>query len=183
MIRPNLSKIASGTRLTTNIVNDIINRIEYAADLLRQYKLIAGAEMYIEPHYDGTRISYYYPVGGGATPIGSEITIPPPKGDIELEQGVVYTILAEGGNFPPFKPDGAPTIFTFPQIAYTLGMYITGGSWEFREIASGNWKGLLDTGIITPFRLGFMSGFRATAGKDFRGTPYWSGGTIQIGLP
>jgi hypothetical protein len=68
MIRPKLSKVASGTRLTTDLVNDIINRTEYAADLLRQYKLIAGTEMYIEPHYDGTRVSYLQPVGGGTTP-------------------------------------------------------------------------------------------------------------------
>jgi len=68
MIRPRLSKVASGTTLTTDLVNDIINRTEYAADLLRQYKLIAGTEMYVEPHYDGTRVSYLQPVAGGATP-------------------------------------------------------------------------------------------------------------------
>ena len=68
MIRPRLPKIASGTRLTTNLVNEIINRTEYAADLLRQYKLVAGNGMYVEPHYDGTRVSYLQPVGGGATP-------------------------------------------------------------------------------------------------------------------
>jgi len=76
MIRPRLSKVASGTRLTTDLINDIINRTEYAADLLRQYKLVAGTEMYVEPHFDGTRVSYFYPVGGGSTPRGSDITIP-----------------------------------------------------------------------------------------------------------
>jgi hypothetical protein len=68
MIRPRLPKVASGTRLTTNLVNGIINRTEYAADLLRQYKLVAGTEMYVEPHYDGTRVSYLQQVAGGATP-------------------------------------------------------------------------------------------------------------------
>lgn len=77
MIRPKLQRVANGTRLTTDLVNAIINRTEYAADLLRQYKLIAGNQMYVEPHYDGTRVSYYYPVGGGATPKGAPITIPP----------------------------------------------------------------------------------------------------------
>lgn len=67
MIRPRLPKLASGTRLTTNLVNDIINRTEYAADLLRQYKLIAGNGMYVEPHYDGTRVSYLQQVAGGAS--------------------------------------------------------------------------------------------------------------------
>lgn len=76
MIRPRLSKVASGTRLTTDLVNGIINRTEYAADLLRQYKLTAGNEMYVEPHYDGTRVSYFYPVAGGATPSGSSIVKP-----------------------------------------------------------------------------------------------------------
>jgi hypothetical protein len=60
--------VASGTRLTTDLVNDIINRTEYAADLLRQYKLIAGNGMYVEPHFDGTRVSYLQQVAGGATP-------------------------------------------------------------------------------------------------------------------
>jgi hypothetical protein len=40
----------------------MIKRTEYAADLLQQYKLIAGNQMYIEPHYDGTRVSYLQPV-------------------------------------------------------------------------------------------------------------------------
>jgi len=61
MIRPRLPKVATGTMLTTDLVNDIINRTEYAADLLRQYKLTAGNKMYIEPHYDGTRVSYLKP--------------------------------------------------------------------------------------------------------------------------
>lgn len=68
MISPKLEKLSDGSILTTNIVNSLINRIEYAADLLRQYKLIAGEEAYIEPHYDGTRVSFGSPVGGGATP-------------------------------------------------------------------------------------------------------------------
>ena len=79
MIRPRLPKLASGTRLTTDLINGIINRTEYAADLLRQYKLVAGNGMYVEPHYDGTRVSYYYPVGGGATP--KDIVTPPPAND------------------------------------------------------------------------------------------------------
>jgi hypothetical protein len=68
MISPRLSKVVSGTRLTTDLLNSMIKRTEYAADLLQQYKLIAGNQMYIEPHYDGTRVSYLQPVGGGTTP-------------------------------------------------------------------------------------------------------------------
>ena len=68
MISPRLSKVVSGTRLTTDLLNSMIKRTEYAADLLQQHKLIAGNEMYVEPHYDGTRVSYLQPVGGGTTP-------------------------------------------------------------------------------------------------------------------
>jgi hypothetical protein len=85
MIRPRLSKVASGTTLTTDLVNDIINRTEYAADLLRQYKLTAGNEMYVEPHYDGTRVSYLQPVAGGATP-----TQPVSVYDVEMVVGQEY---------------------------------------------------------------------------------------------
>ena len=94
MIRPRLSKVANGTRLTTDLVNGIINRTEYAADLLRQYKLVAGKGMYVEPHYDGTRVSYLQQVGGGASselPLGLFAGLPrdtdgaillPPNGKI-----------------------------------------------------------------------------------------------------
>ena len=68
MIAPKIPLVRDGQILSTNLVNSMIGRIEYAADLLRQYKLIAGNEMYVEPHFDGTRVSYFQPVGGGATP-------------------------------------------------------------------------------------------------------------------
>jgi hypothetical protein len=68
MIAPKIPLVRDGQILSTNLVNSMIGRIEYAADLLRQYKLIAGDEMYVEPHFDGTRVSYNQPVAGGATP-------------------------------------------------------------------------------------------------------------------
>jgi len=77
MIAPKIPLVKDGQILSTNLVNSMIGRIEYAADLLRQYKLVAGNEMYVEPHSDGTRVSYFYPTKGGATPIGAGITIPP----------------------------------------------------------------------------------------------------------
>jgi hypothetical protein len=79
MIAPKIPLVQDGQILSTNLVNSMIGRIEYAADLLRQYKLIAGEEMYVEPHFDGTRVSYFYPTKGGATPIGASITIPTNK--------------------------------------------------------------------------------------------------------
>jgi hypothetical protein len=77
--------VASGTRLTTDLVNGIINRTEYAADLLRQYKLAAGSGMYVEPHYDGTRVSYLQQVAGGATPKRTIFTY-----DVEMVLDKVY---------------------------------------------------------------------------------------------
>jgi len=68
MIAPKIPLVQDGQILSTNLVNSMIGRIEYAADLLRQYKLIAGNEMYVEPHFDGTRVSYLQQVAGGATP-------------------------------------------------------------------------------------------------------------------
>ena len=59
MIYPTLNKVRNGQRMSVELVNGLIKRTEYAADLLRQYKLIAGTEMYIQPHFDGTRVSYY----------------------------------------------------------------------------------------------------------------------------
>lgn len=58
MIYPRLNRVRSGQQLSVELINGLIKRTEYAADLLRQYKLIAGNGMYIEPHYDGTRVSY-----------------------------------------------------------------------------------------------------------------------------
>lgn len=68
MIAPKIPLVQDGQILSTNLVNSMIGRIEYAADLLRQYKLIAGDEMYVEPHFDGTRVSYLQQVAGGAFP-------------------------------------------------------------------------------------------------------------------
>ena len=173
MIRPRLSKVASGTRLTADLINYIINRIEYAADLLRQYKLIAGTEMYVEPHYDGTRVSFLKPVGSGA---GSR---PPPSipNTIEIQEGTVYSISADQVNV-----DGIVTTFTLSPAAYARGILITGGTWEFYYILQDKWITLLDTGVISGGDLvKFYGAFRPTnAGYDSFGNPYWTGGTIQI---
>jgi len=172
MIRPRLSKVASGTRLTADLINYIINRIEYAADLLRQYKLIAGTEMYVEPHYDGTRVSFLKPVGSGAGPR------PPPSipDTIELQEGIVYSISADQVNV-----DGKITTFTLSPTAYARGLLVLGGTWEVNWASDGKWRVLLDGGYISPFTLSFYTGFRPTnAGYSTFGQPYWTGGTIQI---
>jgi hypothetical protein len=68
MIREKLSNLSSGNIITVDLINRIINRIEYAAGLLAQYKTVAGSQIYVEPHFDGTRISFDRPVGGGSQP-------------------------------------------------------------------------------------------------------------------
>lgn len=102
MIRPRLSQVGNGTRLTTDLMNGIINRTEYAADLLRQYKLTAGADMYVEPHFDGTRVSYLQPVAGGATPIKPIIkTYSIPWNTRTDLLGQLYPVSLAGTIFPP----------------------------------------------------------------------------------
>ena len=120
MIRPRLPKLASGTRLTTNLVNDIINRTEYAADLLRQYKLTAGNGMYVEPHYDGTRVSYLQQVAGGATPtqaLTKTYSIPwNTRSDL---LGELYQVSLTG---TPFSPSAWSTLLNLYAVWITPGI-------------------------------------------------------------
>ena len=62
---PRIQQVEPNRRLDFGLVNHIIKRTEYAAELLRQYKCVAGDDMFVEPHPDGTRISYLQGVGGG----------------------------------------------------------------------------------------------------------------------
>jgi len=126
MIRPRLSKVASGATLTTELVNGMINRTEYAADLLRQYKLTAGTDMYVEPHYDGTRVSYLQPVAGGATP-----RTPPVTNQITMELNKEY--------FFPLDFDFATKIYklSFPAYANSsrtqYAIVIYGAYWAYLD--------------------------------------------------
>jgi hypothetical protein len=57
MIAPKIPLVQDGQILSVGLVNSLIGRTEYAADLLRQYKLIAGDKISIEQKYDGSIIS------------------------------------------------------------------------------------------------------------------------------
>jgi hypothetical protein len=96
MIAPKIPLVQDGQILSTNLVNSMIGRIEYAADLLRQYKLIAGDEMYVEPHFDGTRVSYLQQVAGGATPAQPLVgALPPffnPDGTQNARQNTIWVM-------------------------------------------------------------------------------------------
>jgi hypothetical protein len=126
MIRPRLSKVASGATLTTELVNGMINRTEYAADLLRQYKLTAGTDMYVEPHADGTRVSYYYPVSGGTTP-----RTPPVTNEITMELNKEY--------YFPLNFTDPISRLVFPKFANQnrslYAIVINGGYWAYLDSA------------------------------------------------
>ena len=115
MIAPKVSPVKDGQILSTNLVNSMIARIEYAADLLRQYKCISGGEeIYIEPHFDGTRVSYVQQVAGGATPLQpiSPITVPFPFPGFLGEGKFNYAILSDLDTCafgPNPAPDGVAT--------------------------------------------------------------------------
>ena len=57
MIYPRLNKVGNGQRMSVELVNGLIKRTEYATELLRQYKTIAGDDITIEQQPDGRRIS------------------------------------------------------------------------------------------------------------------------------
>lgn len=103
MIAPKIPLLRDGQILSANLVNSMIARIEYAADLLRQFKCISGeAEIYIEPHFDGTRVSYNQPVAGGATP-----TLPL-RGQ---NQQNLYDLVGENGSGKTFNSAEQASLF------------------------------------------------------------------------
>lgn len=63
MIYPRLERVTNGQRLSVELVNGLIKRTEYAADLLRQYKCLSGTDsiegtnVSVARRYDGTTIS------------------------------------------------------------------------------------------------------------------------------
>jgi hypothetical protein len=154
MIAPKIPLVQDGQILSTNLVNSMIGRIEYAADLLRQYKLIAGDEMYVEPHFDGTRVSYFYPTKGGATPIGAGITIPPNRNfpfqgnlfDLVGRNGTGGKVFDSADQERLFGDPDNPYIIDLADIARLYGsnarIQATGVIGEFLPTAFGYIEGL-----------------------------------------
>lgn len=68
IVVPRIPPVSDGQKLDFGLVNHIIKRTEYAEELLRKYRCVAGDDMFVEPHYDGTRVSYLQKVGGGVKP-------------------------------------------------------------------------------------------------------------------
>jgi hypothetical protein len=96
VIAPKVSNVKDGQILSAELVNSMISRIEYAADLLRQYRIIAGPEMFAESGVGGTRVSYFQPVAGGATP-----RQPLPETQIYLQN--LYDLVGQDGTGRTFS--------------------------------------------------------------------------------
>jgi hypothetical protein len=168
MIRPKIPLVQNGQRLTSDLVNSMIHRTEYAADLLRQYRLTAGTEMYVEPHYDGTRVSYLQPVGGGQI-------LPPPPPTISKNFRVVF------GNTFIYDP--------FTDTYTTLPGTIAGDRYEAirGNVVAGFNTSVPNAGIIyngTSFvRVNFgvddpYTRFYGTDGKSVVGEYYYPEGSL-----
>ena len=57
MIYPRLERVTNGQRLSVELVNGLIKRTEYAGDLLRQGKCLAGTNVSVAQRYDGSLVS------------------------------------------------------------------------------------------------------------------------------
>ena len=57
MIYPRLNRVRNGQQLSVELINGLIKRTEYAGDLLRQGKCLAGANVSVAQRNDGTTIS------------------------------------------------------------------------------------------------------------------------------
>jgi len=58
MIYPRLERVSNGQQMSVELINGIIKRTEYAADLLKKYRCLAGAEILVAQQSNGTRISH-----------------------------------------------------------------------------------------------------------------------------
>ena len=135
MIAPKIPLVKDGQILSTNLVNSMIARIEYAADLLRQYKCISGGEeIYVEPHFDGTRVSYLQPVAGGATPlqpISSKYPFPGFLGQGKFNY-VIFSDLDACAFGPNPPPDGVATFEATATENFFECVAVTGANMSLR---------------------------------------------------
>jgi hypothetical protein len=65
-IIPPIRPIRDGKILDTNLINHIIQRTEYGAELLSRYKMVAGSNMFVEQAGNGLGVSYLTALAGGA---------------------------------------------------------------------------------------------------------------------
>lgn len=101
MIYPRLNRVRNDQRLSVELVNGLIKRTEYAGDLLRQGKCLAGTDISVAQRYDGTTIS-----GGGGR--GGRFNIVGIYNDIQNKRrGFLY----DGTNFTDIFVSGRNETF------------------------------------------------------------------------
>jgi len=115
-IVPPIRPIRDGKILDVNLINHIINRTEYGADLLSRYKMVAGTNMFVEQAANGLGISYLTALAGGAgNPVGS--------GSAGTGSGGAGT--GTGGAGTGSGGSGTPQPVAFPYRI--VGRYFVGG--------------------------------------------------------
>ena len=94
MIYPRLNRVRNGQRLSVELVNGLIKRTEYAGDLLRQGKCLAGTDVTVAQGYNGAVINSTMSALQRKY-FGYIFPLVPSENDILLEENVPVTL--EGG--------------------------------------------------------------------------------------
>jgi len=164
MIYPTLNKVGNGQRLSVELVNGLIKRTEYAAYLLRQYKLIAGNDITLNSVANGTTIS----ASANANAIkyrGYIMPTVPSENDILLEEDVPIIIESPtelGGLLAQDLPLDQRQKIVYPDYVLAGGyeLVVSGAYWANFDIGP-NLDGLYPsiTGANSPITLGGINGF------------------------
>lgn len=173
MIRPLLPRARNGDVLNLGLMNSLINRIEYAADLLRQGKPLAGNKINIFENYIGTNISY--------NPIEQEaITYRVlSSGGVVYESNLDQGFTLTGADFGTF---GVPETYGLRKnyvLGYGLkdstrqqavGIIYNGISGETRQYPGSEWTELWD---IDPINFNTIAGsYFSEPDYDYQGLIY-----------
>jgi len=165
MIYPTLNKVTNGQRMSVELVNGLIKRTEYAADLLRQYKLIAGNDITLNSVVLGTTIS----ASGNSNAIkyrGYIMPTVPSENDILLEEDVEYDFDEIGGEIGGLLAVDLPLnqrqkiVYPDYVLAGGYGLVVFGAYWANFDIgpnAEGLYPSITGNGGV--FTLGGINGF------------------------
>jgi len=162
MIYPRLDKVRNGQRMSVELVNRLIKRTEYAADLLQKYRILNGIKT-----YKGTIISLGAISPGGATDdFGFGFVTP----------NEIYT-------FPPFTAEPGELLGPGLNISNATSgrLVISGGAWEHGVFApdSGFVRSYSPTGTEVNLPIPFGAFFVGWISCGYGPTFPFTGGTIQ----
>jgi len=174
MIYPTLNKVTNGQRMSVELVNGLIKRTEYAADLLRQYKLIEGDEIDLNSLYGGTTIS----ASANSNAVkyrGYIVPNVPSENDILLEEDVEYDFDEIGGEIGGLLAEDLPLNqrqkIVYPDFVLSGGYELrySGAYWANFDTQPSTTEGTYGryTGVLTGpgypdtdgFTLGGVNGF------------------------